>query len=601
MNLLKKILVGCVAIFSIDSYGQCHEDYQLFWSDEFDLSAVDETKWVIKKQGGGFGNQEVQYYQPENASVSDGLLHIKVAKETVVDGATTYNYTSAKLETASKVNFLYGRMEASIKMPDVIGSWPAFWMLGSNIGSVGWPKCGEIDIVEWVGRGPEVASGSIFFEGNWPNNHLTTGYTIPQGQSFTSDFHTFAIEWEPNEIRYYCDGNKYATYKNSTIAPKNWYFNHEFFLILNCALGGSGGGPVIDIVEPKYMEVDYVRVYALPSTAESIVLKGPKRLMENSQNVLYTTTYFPNTTYDWSLPNGATIVDGASTNVIHVNFTTEGGEVSVTASNTCGNLTDAITLTLVKDACTIVYDDFDEAEFVTFESTGILTEKFENPLIDAVNSSAFVAKYERNILETYDVVGVNDIALETALEYENSSKVFFMDILTTAPTGTQITLQLENSALNAGSYPQGRRSAYVAMVSKQNEWHTVRFNFKEIISAGTQAGQVDHIALLFDPGNTTGDVYYFDNFKRLKSAVECPPITTDVRDQETDQVIAIYPNPVSSILHVKEKIESAQFFIFNQWGEKVMESKENKIDVTQLASGIYFLQTERKMMKFMKQ
>jgi len=593
--------MGCLGMLSITSYAQCEEDYQLFWSDEFDLSAVDENSWVIKQGGGGFGNQEVQYYQPQNATVSDGLLRIKLARETVVDGATTYDYTSAKLETASKVNFQYGRVEGRIKMPDAVGSWPAFWMMGSNIGSVGWPVCGEIDIMEWVGRGPEVASGSIFFEGVWPDNHLTTSYNIPPGQSFTTDFHTFAVEWEPNEIRYYCDGNHYATYKNTTIAPKNWYFNHEFFIILNCAIGGSGGGSVINIVEPKYMEVDYVRVYSLPSTAESITLSGPASLMANKQNVLFSTAYFPNTTYDWSLPSGATIADGAGTNAIHVNFGTESGDVTVTATNSCATLRDVLPVSLLVDDCTIVYDDADGIKHVDYTSTGTLTENFANPLQDAVNSSAHVTQYERNVNETYDVLAVHDIALETATLYENGSRVFFMDILTSAPIGTSITLQLESSALNGGPYPQGRRSAYTGTVSKQNEWHTVRFNFNQIISASTGADQVDHIALLFDPGHKTQDIYYFDNFRRLKVDAACDPIPTGVQDGETTQVIAVYPNPVTTILNIHQRDESQFFSIYNHLGEEVMKNNGNQIDVSQLPSGMYFLRTERKTLKFIKQ
>lgn len=597
--ILRIFLIGCIGILSNNAFGQCHEDYQLFWADEFDLTEVNTDNWVVKQGGGGFGNQEVQFYQPQNATVSDGLLHIKIANETVVDGSDTYQYTSAKLETASKVNFQYGKIEARIKMPDAVGSWPAFWMLGSNIGTVGWPVCGEIDIMEWVGRGPDAASGSIFFEGTWPDNHLSTLYNIPSGQSFITDFHTFAIEWEPNEIRYYCDGNKYATYKNTTIAPKNWYFNHDFFIILNCAIGGSGGGNVITLPTPKYMEVDYVRVYSLPETAEAITVSGSSTLLENSQNVLYTTNYFPTTTYNWTLPNGATIVDGQGTNTIHVNFGTEGGDVKVEAVNTCATLSDEVSVNVLLDECTIVYDNFDDIRNVTYASTGTLDEHFTNPAPVVVDVSDFVAQYTRNGGETYDVLAVNNIALENALGYENGTKVFFMDIYTSAPIGTQITLQLESSALNGGAYPQGRRSAYVALTSKQNEWHTVQFTFNQIISAATMPDQVDHIALLFDPGHTTSDTYYFDNFRRLKNTEGCT--ITGIRDQQMNHSMSLYPNPVNDVLYLKDKNESQSFSIYNWVGEKVLESNGDKVNVSQLSSGIYLLKTGTATLKFVKQ
>jgi len=601
MNILKLLLLLTIASFTTNTFAQCNKDYQLYWFDEFDSTALNTNKWVPQQGGGGFGNQEIQYYQPQNASVSNGLLHIKMTKETVVDGNTTYDYTSAKLQTAGKYNFMYGKMEASIKMPDAVGSWPAFWMLGSNIGNVGWPHCGEIDIMEWVGRGPDAATGSIFFDGIWPDNHLSTPYNIPEGQSFKTDFHTFAIEWEPNEIRYYCDGNKYATYKNTSIAPKEWVFNHDFFLILNCAIGGTGGGSTISFNDPQYMEVDYVRVYALPTTADSIIISGPKSLMENTQNVLYKTNYFPNTTYTWTLPDGTTLVDGQGTNSIHVNYTTKGGKIKVTAANSCATLSDSLTISLLADTCKIMYDNFDDTIYVSYEGTGTLDEKFPNPSQDDINSSALVAQYQRSELETYDVLGVNDIALENALLYENKSRIFYMDLFTSAPVGTQIILQLENSSLNAGAFPQGRRSKFIGTVEKQNEWHTVEFKYNQIINSATAPDQVDHIAILFDPGNLTGDIYYLDNFRRLRISSDCGFTTTAVVNAKTENSFSVFPNPVSDYLFINKKDENQTAVIYNCFGENIMESNDTKIDVSSLANGIYFIKSGSGSVRFIKQ
>lgn len=600
MNRLSLIVLGCIACFSFETLGQCNKDYQLFWADEFDSTAVDTSQWVLTDAGGGFGNQEIQYYQPENATVSEGLLHIKIAKDTIVDGSTTYNYSSAKLWTDSKINFLYGKIESRIKMPDAVGSWPAFWMLGADFHEVGWPKCGEIDVMEWVGRGPKAATGSIFFEGTWPDNHLSTPYNIPSGESFTTDFHTFAVEWEPNEIRYYCDGNHYATYKNTTIAPKDWLFNHEFFLILNCAIGGTGGGNVISIDSPKYMEVDYVRVYSLPTTADSISLFGPKSLMANSEHVLFETEYFPNTAYDWSLPEGATIEEGEGTNSIYVNFSEEGGDVKVIATSICGTMADSLKLNLLKDTCTIVYDDFDAIRNVSYAASGLLDEQYLNPMQDTINLSTFVAKYERSIEETYDVLSIRDVALESALDYEDDTRVFFMDVFTSAPVGTQITLQLENSAINGGAYPQGRRSSYIGIVSKENGWHTIRFRFNEVISVGTSPNQVDFIALLFDPGHKTNDVYYFDNLKRLKDVAGCDALPVGIT-KEVEGLTTVYPNPVTYILYFSDYNVRQRFTVYNHLGEIVIEDSGSKIDVSELVSGVYLLKTDSSSFKFVKQ
>jgi beta-glucanase (GH16 family) len=601
MNILKLFLLSTIAIFTNNTFAQCTKNYQLYWSDEFDSTALNTNKWVPQQGGGGFGNQEIQYYQPQNASVSNGQLHIKMANDTVVDGSTTYYYTSAKLQTAGKYDFLYGKMEASIKMPDAIGSWPAFWMLGSNIGDVGWPHCGEIDIMEWVGRGPDVATGSIFFDGTWPDNHLSTPYNIPQGQSFITDFHTFAIEWEPNEIRYYCDGNKYATYTNTSIAPKEWVFNHNFYLILNCAIGGTGGGGTIKFNNPQYMEVDYVRVYSLPTTADSIIITGPKSLMQNTQNVLYKTNYFPNTTYTWTLPNGATIVDGQGTNTIHVNYTTKGGKIKVSANNSCATLSDSLTVSLLADTCRIMYDNFDDTINVSYAASGTIDEKYANPSQDANNPSSLVAQYQRNILETYDVLGINDIALENALLYENRSRIFYMDLYTGAPIGTQIILQLENSSLNAGAYPQGRRSKFVGTVGKQKEWHTVEFKYNQIINSATDPASVDHLAILFDPGNLTGDTFYFDNLRRLRISSDCGFKTTAVVDANSENSFTVFPNPASDYLYINDKKKNQTILIYNSFGEKILETTDLKIDVSQFSNGIYLLKTENGSVRFIKQ
>src|SRR5262249_34896855 len=162
------------------------------------------------------------------------------------------------------------------------------------------------------------------------------------------------------------------TYTPASISPKEWVFNHSFYIILNCAMGGSGGGTVVNFTEPKYMEIDYVRVYSLPSVVDSITVTGPSSRMANSKNVAYTTKYLPNTTYTWSLPEGAVIADGAGTNAVHVNLGKEGGKVKVTASNICNTLSDSLYVSMLADTCRIMYDNFEDTINVSYKSTGIL-------------------------------------------------------------------------------------------------------------------------------------------------------------------------------------------------------------------------------------
>lgn len=237
--------------------------YTLVWSDEFNGAngtAPDPTKWVLETGGNGWGNNELEYYtnRLENAHVQDGNLVITAIKETYTgtDGVTR-NYTSARLKTAGKFEQAYGRFEARIKIPAGQGIWPAFWMLGNNINTVSWPSCGEIDIMENIGREPSIVHGSL----HGPGYDVGAPFTLSNGQRFSDDFHVFDVEWEPGTIRFYVDGQLYET-QNSSSAGSGWVFDHPFFMLLNVAVGGNWpGSPDATTVFPQTMLVDYVRVY----------------------------------------------------------------------------------------------------------------------------------------------------------------------------------------------------------------------------------------------------------------------------------------------------------------------------------------------------
>ncbi len=241
----------------------------LVWSDEFDGpsgSAPDVTKWTYDTGGGGWGNNELETYtdRPQNAHLQDGMLIIQALKETFAgpDGITR-NYTSARLKTQGLFRQTYGRFEARIKISYGQGLWPAFWMLGDNIGKVGWPNCGEVDIMENIGREPSIIHGTIHGPGYSDGSGITASYALPADQRFADDFRIFAVEWEPNVIRFYVDSNLYKTTTPADLPPgTTWVFDHPFFLILNVAVGGNWpGSPDSSTAFPQTMQVDYVRVY----------------------------------------------------------------------------------------------------------------------------------------------------------------------------------------------------------------------------------------------------------------------------------------------------------------------------------------------------
>jgi beta-glucanase (GH16 family) len=274
-RILLTALIFSIPLFSgcsvhRDPQPQLHPGWRLVWSDEFsgpDGSSPDSKKWTYDIGGNGWGNHELEFYtnRKENARIEKGILVITVQKEsfTGADGVTR-EYTSARLKTQNLFTQTYGRFEARIKIPEGQGIWPAFWMLGQDIPSTGWPKCGEIDIMENIGKEPGTIHGSLHGPStNGPTSDLTSIFTLLAGQSFAADFHLYAVEWEPETVRFYVDSSLYAAFHSSDWpAGGKWVFDHPFFIILNVAVGGDWpGSPDASTKFPKSMLVDYVRVY----------------------------------------------------------------------------------------------------------------------------------------------------------------------------------------------------------------------------------------------------------------------------------------------------------------------------------------------------
>ncbi len=246
--------------------------FTLVWSDEFngaDGTSPDSSKWTYDTGGNGWGNHELECYTSlaQNAQMMGGNLVITAKNQPAYrcSDSTTRDYTSARLKTIGLFSQAYGRFEARIQIPKGQGMWPAFWMLGNNITSVGWPKCGEIDIMENIGKEPGTVHGSLHGPSTTgPTSDATAPFSLPAGQKFSDAFHLYAVEWEPGTVRFYVDSNLYATFSQSQWpAGGTWAFDHPFFIILNVAVGGDWPGPPdANTIFPQQMLVDYVRVYA---------------------------------------------------------------------------------------------------------------------------------------------------------------------------------------------------------------------------------------------------------------------------------------------------------------------------------------------------
>lgn len=259
-SMLTGLVVSCSAPESMVSPTpiEAPAGWHMVWHDEFDGTAIDPANWTFDLGAGGWGNGEAEYYtaRPENARLENGLLVIE-ARQEKYEGSY---YTSARLKTQGLQQFQYGRIEARLKVPSGKGFWPAFWLLGSDFNGNNWPDCGEIDIMEYIGREPDLIFGTL----HGPGYSGALGFSKWNRQKFNiaDDFHTYAIEWEPDEIRWYFDGEHYFTVTRTDIGDRKWVFDHPFFIILNLAVGGQLAGIVgLDTKFPSQYYVDYVRVY----------------------------------------------------------------------------------------------------------------------------------------------------------------------------------------------------------------------------------------------------------------------------------------------------------------------------------------------------
>lgn len=243
------------------------ENYTLVWSDEFEGDAIDKSKWSYDLGDGsdrgldGWGNNELEYYtdRSENAYVSNGNLIIKAIREQY-EG---HQYTSARLTTKNKGDWKYGRMEVRARLPKGQGLWPAIWMLPTENVYGGWPRSGEIDIMEALGNEPEKILGTIHY-GHDYWRFDTEEYRLEEG-TFNDDFHVFSVLWSEDCIKFLVDGIEYSgPHTRTTVLPSTWPFDQKFHMILNVAVGGNlPGNPTPATLFPQVMQVDYVRVYEM--------------------------------------------------------------------------------------------------------------------------------------------------------------------------------------------------------------------------------------------------------------------------------------------------------------------------------------------------
>jgi beta-glucanase (GH16 family) len=295
------------------------QEYDLVWSDEFNGSELDTSVWQYEIGGGP--NNELQYYtaRPENLYVSGGNLTIKAIKESY--GGK--NYTSARINSSGKFNFRYGKIEAYMKLTYGQGMWPAFWMLGEAFHEVGWPGCGEIDIMEQVGgitangKGDDVIHSTLHWGQIINNGHPYYGqsYQLTEG-IFADEFHLVSTVWDKDFVRTYCDSILFFTIDLRNADFKA--FEKNFFIIMNLAVGGDWpGNPDATTVFPQTFELDYVRLY---KSKETTTIEGPEEVYASDSSLQYSIFGGDDWTYEWLLPEGTSINGVTDSNVVNINW-----------------------------------------------------------------------------------------------------------------------------------------------------------------------------------------------------------------------------------------------------------------------------------------
>lgn len=235
----------------------CPAPPQPHWSEEFEGDALSEDTWNFETGDGcpglcGWGNNEAQVYTRSNHRLEDGKLIITARQEDSI-------YTSTRITTRDKMEFQYGRVEVRARLPKGKGVWPAIWLLGSNIGEVGWPRCGEIDLMEYVGKTPGQVFASLHTEDSHGNTINTRTARI---QGIEDGFHLYVLEWEPDRIEFFVDGQPIYHFAPEVRTEETWPFDQPFYLVINLAIGGNFGGPEIDqTIFPQEFVIDYIRIF----------------------------------------------------------------------------------------------------------------------------------------------------------------------------------------------------------------------------------------------------------------------------------------------------------------------------------------------------
>lgn len=561
--------ITLVLFFNVKANSQ--DCYQLVWADEFDYSgAPSSLNWGYDIGGNGWGNNEVQTYtnSTNNSWAADSILNIKAIKS---GGA----WTSARLVTRQKFDFLYGRVEVRAKLPVGRGTWPAIWMLPTDWVYGGWPSSGEIDIMEHVGYDPGRVHASCHTEAY--NHSIGTQVSADiMVQNFATTFHTYILEWTDSYVKMFVDDTHYFTFFNdNTNNYKTWPFDRRFHLLLNIAIGGNWGGAqgIDPTLTDALMQIDYVKVYSKTGVPN---VSGPNSSVP-FRNLVFKVPNNPEASYQWVFPPDVTILSGENTATVNVKWGETAGDVKATITTSCGQVTTPAHPVIIK------YGPSGDLYYVPMNPNGTPAWYPNTSTGNQIN----LTEAENELKISYNITqpqNMPSIGYDFPLITDFSGFSFFGFKFKADPPNNPQVLRLDLIDQNNNQNQQNILNINNPVCD--GNYHTY---LVPVASATTfDLSSLKKMKFLFNYGvyglSGTGEFFVKDVFFSVDNSL-------GILGNSVSNAIQLYPNPATGKVNIPENLGILSVEIMNNAGQIVGQYHEfmNTIDVESFADGIYFV------------
>lgn len=546
----------------------------LVWADEFAVAGAPDTqKWGYDTGDHGWGNNELQNYTNTrtNSYVENGKLVIKALK-------TNDKWSSARLVSKGKGDWLYGRIEVSAKLPFGKGTWPAIWMLPTDWTYGGWPASGEIDIMEHVGYELGKVHGTIHTEAFNHSIGTQLGASVDV-LNVNSVFHVYAIEWNENEIVWFVDNKEYYRVSNPKKTFREWPFDKRFHLLLNIAIGGNWGGAqgIDPNLNEATMEIDYVRVYQ--KTPPKISVTGKKNALQNEE-LIFSVPSMPGTQVKWFYPNDVLPVSGQNSASVLLKWGKTSGNVFARIYSACDTLVSDTVFVNVQTSPTgsllqiPLFDTQGKALWKTLPGTGNTIAFSGNPNLQVAYS---ISNKSENPQIYYEFSGTTDLSVLKKME---------ITLKASDPVPGSFRIDLEDAAGNVNIQDIFK----IADFKTDGQFGTFSYEFGQNANGIFNLKQVKKIRIFINYGifGKTGDGQI-----EISSIKLVNPTATAVVNVFPGNGISVWPNPFTDVLNFRLPSYAEKFLITNLAGQMVIsglpDGKTGSLDLTTLLPGTYFL------------